>query len=111
MKINNSIRIGIFFLLPVLLLVYGCNSRAGYTPQNHVVEIKDMKFQPAGLKVHKGDTVTWINKDIVVHDVTQQNKAWASPPIMPDATWKKVITQKRCLLLQHPCDDERKTDG
>jgi plastocyanin len=93
MMINNSIRIGIFFLLPVLLLVNGCDSRAGYRPQNHVVEIKDMKFQPAELKVHKGDTVTWINRDMVAHDVTQQNKVWASPPLSPEATWRKVITQ------------------
>ncbi len=93
MKAFNSIKNGISLLLPVLLLVYGCNSQSSYMPQNHVVEIKDMKFQPAELKVHKGDTVTWINKDIVAHDVTEDNKAWASPPLSTNATWKKVITK------------------
>ena len=93
MKAFNSIKNGILFLLPVALLEYGCNSQASYTPQNHVVEIKDMKFQPAELKVHKGDTVTWINKDIVVHNATEDNKAWASPPLKTDDTWKRVITK------------------
>ena len=80
MKAFNSIKNGIFLLLPLFLMAYGCNSKASYTPQSHVVEIKDMKFQPPELTVHKGDTVIW-------------NKAWASPPLITDATWKKVITK------------------
>lgn len=51
-----------------------------------------MKFVPADLNVHKGDTVLWINKDIVAHDVTETNKAWASPTLPNDASFKKVIT-------------------
>lgn len=93
MKAFNSIENGIFFFLPVLLLVHGCYSRASYTPQNHVVEIINMKFQPEELRIHKGDTVTWINKDIVVHDVTEENKTWASLALNTSATWKKVITK------------------
>ncbi|MGE5395874.1 MAG: plastocyanin/azurin family copper-binding protein [Candidatus Saccharibacteria bacterium] len=93
MKAFNPIKNGISLLLTVLLLVDGCNSHAGYTPQNHVVEIKDMKFQPAELKLNQGDIVTWINRDIVSHDVTEENKTWASPALSTDATWKKVITQ------------------
>lgn len=93
MKALNFIKNGIFLLLPLLLLLYGCNSLVGYTPKTHVVEIKDMKFQPAELRVHQGDTVVWINKDIVAHDVTEDNKAWASPALKTDATWKKKITK------------------
>jgi plastocyanin len=93
MKAFHSIQYGIFFLSLVWLLSGGCSNHTSYTPQNHVVEIKDMKFQPSELTVHKGDTVTWINRDMVAHDVTQQNKAWASPPLSPDTKWKKVITQ------------------
>ncbi len=93
MTASNVIRNGIFLLLPLLLLVSSCNNHKNYIPQNHVVEIKDMKFQPAELKVHKGDTVTWINKDIVVHDVTEDNKAWASPPLTTNVSWKKVISK------------------
>lgn len=64
-----------------------------YKPQTHIIEIKDMSFQPENLTVHKGDTVVWMNKDIVAHDVTQENQTWASPPIINEASWKKEINQ------------------
>lgn len=50
-----------------------------------------MEFRPAELIVQKGDTVMWINKDIVVHTVTERNKSWASPLLSPETTWKRVI--------------------
>lgn len=92
MKTINSLKGSIFFLLSVLLF-FGFNSRDNYKPKTHTVEIKDMKFQPSVLKVHKGDTVIWINKDIVPHDITEDKKGWASPPLINEASWKKVITK------------------
>ncbi|MEO6903018.1 MAG: plastocyanin/azurin family copper-binding protein [Bacteroidia bacterium] len=83
---------GILFFLSAMLFL-GCSNQNCYKPKRHIVEIKDMKFQPENLNVHKGDTVIWINKDIVAHDVTQENKAWASTPIASDSSWKKVITR------------------
>jgi len=60
----------------------------------HIVEIKQMKFQPAEIKVHKGETVRWINKDITDHDVTEQStKAWASSPMAAGASWSMVVTK------------------
>ena len=63
-------------------------------PRKHVVEIKAMKFQPAELVVGNGDTVVWVNRDIVAHDVTEQpGKAWSSS-IMPAGTsWSLVVIQ------------------
>lgn len=81
----------LLFVLLALLFV-GCSNKEPYIPQTHIVEIKDMKFQPADLTVHIGDTVIWVNKDIVAHDVTQDNKDWASPPLASEATWKKEVT-------------------
>ena len=100
MKAFNSLESGIFLFLSVLLFV-GCNNNSNtkaitkdsYIPQTHIVEIKDMQFQPADLTVHKGDTVVWINKDIVAHDVTEKNKTWASPPLLNEASFKKAITE------------------
>jgi len=39
----------------------------------HVVEIRDFKFVPDSIVVKTGDTVTWINKDIVPHTATDEN--------------------------------------
>lgn len=91
MKTVKAIKNGIVCILSVFLFI-GCTSQDSYKPQTHVIEIKDMAFQPENLIAHKGDTVIWINKDIVAHDVTQDNKDWASSPIAPEASWKKVIT-------------------
>ena len=60
----------------------------------HTVEIKQMKFQPSELVVQKGDTVVWINNDIVAHDVTEEtNKAWTSSLMPVGQSWSLVVTQ------------------
>ena len=40
------------------------------TPQVHTVLIEGMRFQPKGLTVAAGDTVVWINRDMVPHTAT-----------------------------------------
>lgn len=51
-----------------------------------------MKFEPAVLTVKKGDTVTWINKDLVDHDVTEEkSKAWHSTPLKPGQRYSRII--------------------
>lgn len=107
MNILNAIKNWGFCIL-ILTLFIGCNGNSkevnqniqasqdaqeSNKPQTHIIEIKGMSFQPENLTVHKGDTVVWINKDIVAHDVTQENQTWASPPIVNEASWKKEITQ------------------
>jgi plastocyanin len=69
-------------------------SKQNDDPKVHIVEIKQMKFQPAEIKVHKGETVLWINKDITDHDVTEEStKAWASSPLAAGKSWSMVVTQ------------------
>jgi len=73
-------------------------------PKTHIVEIKQMKFEPAEIKVHKGDRVLWINKDITNHDVTELSKnAWASSPLSTGQSWSMTVTQSEdyfCNLHQ-----------
>jgi len=60
----------------------------------HTVVIRQMKFEPAELKLHKGDTVLWINKDITDHDVTEENdKQWSSSRLPINQSWSKVVNQ------------------
>jgi len=73
-------------------------------PKTYVVEIKQMKFEPAEVKVHKGDRVLWINKDITNHDVTElSTKAWASSPLSTGQSWSMTATKSEdyfCNLHQ-----------
>lgn len=64
------------------------------TNKIYTVEIREMKFQPAELVVQKGDTVVWVNKDIVAHDVTEEpGKAWTSSTLATGQSWSLIVTQ------------------
>jgi plastocyanin len=47
----------------------------------YTVEIKGMKFVPDSITINKGDKVIFINRDIVVHCVTEEKNAWTSSQI------------------------------
>ncbi|MDO8612273.1 MAG: cupredoxin domain-containing protein [Dehalococcoidia bacterium] len=46
------------------------------------VEMKDTGFQPQGIRVTPGTTVTWVNRDPVVHNVRQVESVFLSPDVM-----------------------------
>ena len=51
----------------------------------YIVNITDTVFEPVDLKIHKGDTVVWVNKDRSPHTVTSEyGTELASDPI-PEA--------------------------
>jgi len=52
------------------------------TPHRHTVEIRGMEFHPAELTVAVGDTIVWINRDIVPHTATSAGKTeWNTGPL------------------------------
>jgi len=60
----------------------------------HTIEIRQMQFVPAEVKVHKGDTVAWINNDMVAHDITEEkNKEWSSSPLPAGKQWQMVAAK------------------
>lgn len=86
---GNSLLILAF---PLLILNSCSTTPEKYSPKTDTVVISQMKFQPAELTVHKGDTVIWINKDIVAHDVTQvPNITWTSKSLAPGNSWKMSV--------------------
>lgn len=44
--------------------------------KEHVIEIRNFKFSPARITVRPGDKVTWLNRDIVPHTATADDKSW-----------------------------------
>lgn len=67
--------------------------KAGTGPETHIVRIMQMKFVPDVLNVHKGDTIMWINDDLVEHDVTEQTlMSWTSSRLSSGSSWKVVAT-------------------
>jgi plastocyanin len=53
-----------------------------------VVVIEGMKFVPATLTVHRGDTVVWRNKDFFPHNATASQGGFRSGDLAPDASWQ-----------------------
>src|SRR5436853_442608 len=86
---NRSI---IALMVPGMLLS-GCHPASEKTTTvKHTVEIREMRFQPAELAIRAGDTVEWINNDLVDHDVTkEENKEWSSGVLKNGQSWKTVI--------------------
>lgn len=84
MKIISGINSG----LVLWLLLISCNAAPG--PETVTVTIDQMKYSPQTVTVHKGDTILFVNEDIVAHDVTEANGAWASPRLENGDSWKYV---------------------
>lgn len=72
-------------------------------PRSHTVEIKGMQFVPAVLDVRKGDTVVWVNRDVVLHNVTEKTGSWASSPIRRNTRWeKRILSSADYYCSLHP---------
>ena len=52
----------------------------------HKVDIADFTYSVKRLSVEIGDTVEWINNDIVPHTATAKNEAWDTGLIAPRAS-------------------------
>ena len=58
------------------------------------IVINGMQFRPAELHIKKGDTVVWVNRDIVVHDATEfPDKKWTSGPLANGSSWKMKVDE------------------
>jgi len=92
-KLNRDLKN--YVILLSLLFFNNCNFDVQKDhPKLYVVEIKQMQFQPALLKVHAGDTIEWVNHDFVTHDVTEEtNKDWSSSPLAAGTSWRMVINK------------------
>lgn len=61
--------------------------------QSHIVHIRNLEFSPRALDVEPGDTVTWINEDLVPHTVTADDESWNSELIEANGQWQTVVKE------------------
>ncbi|CAH0285864.1 Amicyanin [Massilia sp. Bi118] len=72
---------------------------------DHRVIIQDMAFSPKVLMVKPGDTITWVNKDMFVHNVTAAAAGIKSGELKPGQSWRQVLRQGESfdyLCTLHP---------
>ena len=60
-------------------------------PQQHLVEIQAFSFQPKRTIVSPGDTIVWVNRDIVPHTVTANGETWESQTLEEGQSWEVVV--------------------
>jgi plastocyanin len=60
-------------------------------PKTHTVTIEGMRFLPEVLTVASGDTIVWVNKDLVPHTATSKAGDFDSKVIQRDKSWRYTI--------------------
>lgn len=72
---------------------------------DHVVDIAGPAFRPAHITVQAGDTVTWINRDIVPHTATADGGHWDTGKIAAGARVTVTVTDDMAggyICAYHP---------
>ncbi len=75
---------------------------AAGTAHAEVIEVKidRIAYTPVQISAHVGDTIEWVNADIVAHTATARDKAW-DVMIMPNA--KKSVVLKTAGTIAYYC--------
>lgn len=68
-------------------VVWAAESPRQAPPAVHTVIIENMQYSPAQLRVHRGERIVWVNKDLFPHTVTSTAKAFDSGSIAADGSW------------------------
>jgi plastocyanin len=73
--------------------------------RRHRVTIKGFQFTPAVVVVAPGDTVVWVNRDLVPHTITARDGSWDSHGVAQNATWEMHVTDSTAseyICRYHP---------
>jgi plastocyanin len=65
-----------------------------FEPKTHTVTIEGMRFQPERLTVARGDTIVWVNRDLVPHTATSAAGRFDSQTIQTAKSWKFTARTK-----------------
>ncbi len=101
--------IGVLVITCFLAVITGCSNQTDETnskriPGSDTVVIQMMQFTPASLNVDIGDTITWINKDIVDHNVKDTiNNLFYSDTLKNGQSYRWVVTGSASYICTiHP---------
>lgn len=106
-NLNKLLGKVLFLFSPIIFLISCNNSDENKTKNSHstdTVVIKQMQFTPAELNVKAGDTVIFINNDIVDHNVTQdKTNGFYSDTLAVGKSWKLAVTDSASYFCSiHP---------
>jgi plastocyanin len=79
-----------FGLIVCAVVVFADQRKA----KTHTITIEGMRFQPEALTISPGDTVVWVNKDLVPHTATSKAGNFDSKLIEADKSWNYTVRTK-----------------
>jgi plastocyanin len=88
---------GASLLLTAILL----SGHGGARPQSHVLKVAGFQFLPPRIDVSVGDSITWVNEDIVPHTATAVGGAWDSGTIASQA--RRTVVVKAVGRIAYVC--------
>lgn len=84
-------------LLPGVLVVL---ATACADVRSHTVEMRGFAYVPAELEVSPGDTIEFVNRDVVPHTATAES--WSSGTMAAGAAWRVVAPDSG--VIEYVCD-------
>ena len=107
MKLRSCKMLSATFIIASLAIINGCsqqNNHTIFTPRTDTILIKLMQFSPGDLQARIGDTILWINKDFVAHNVKETaNNLFYSDTLNPGNSFKWAVTGKADYICSiHP---------
>ena len=81
------------FTVVIGLASLGVSSASG-EPKTVEVTIEHFAFTPANVAVAAGDTIVFVNNDIVPHTATATDKSWTTGEIAHGASARVTLPQK-----------------
>ena len=70
---------------------------AAAAPQTHVIVMDKMKFSSVPANIRRGDTILWVNRDILRHTATATNKTFDVD--LPPKTQKRMTVRAIGAIL------------
>jgi plastocyanin len=85
-------RLGVGLVCAFALGAAACAS-SSRAPVEHRVAIQGMQFVPADVRASAGDTIVWVNEDLVPHTATAAG-AFDSGVIASRGEWRLVVKER-----------------
>lgn len=77
-----------------LAILGGVNASSEKAGKAHVVTITGFEFVPNELSVSVGDTITWVNQDIVPHTASSKDGNWDTGTINQKESKSLTVTKE-----------------
>ena len=75
-----------------------CASPAAAAPHSYTVVIDKLKFDPLPAQLHKGDSIVWVNRDMLRHSATAANHSF-DVDLMPGKSGKTVLANSGAIAF------------